>query len=856
MADDIIVRFGAQISGLTDAVKEVKESLESVTSPITSLTESFAGIGEALAAAFAVEKIAEFINHITEAGAAVEHMSQILGISAEEVSGFQFAAGAMGISAEAASMALERLERNMVQSAQGTGAAAAAFRALGLDAVDPATGKIKSLDQLLPQIAEKFAQSENGANKTAIAIALFGRAGAQMIPFLNEGTEGIKHFNEILDDTGSRVTTAMAEGMEKTSIATFTLGKAVEGVGYTLYEAFKPAIDVCINGLISLVEGFNDAIKTGGSMNGVLGALVITVDSLIAAVVIMSSVFREIWEGVSLIVDASVARIISDLAALGKALKLDFSGASIELKKGTAEMNLIWSERTTQMVKTATETVEAIKKLFANISGGLVDTTGGAADKGEGGKGSLGIMDSSKLSNQMAEWRAALQQMITEQVGFFQDSKGLELQFWQDKLATVSGNSKEEQKLRQQISQQIYNLERSEAKQWLSDYAAGLKQQETAAGQDLQVKLDIARAGMRDLEAIGATETNQYRAMKQEEANLTQKMMQEKQKIEQEDSAMTISLNKKQLEQKKSMLDEELAAGNITTSQKFQKEKELTDQIYQLDLQTLEQEQQVQGQSLQYYSHIYQQIRALKQQHELDMQKITTQSVQAQMKDYESYAHAITSSVGSALEGLIEKQMTWQQAGVKIMDDMLNHFISMIEVWVDKWLANLAMQLFGQQSTDQAIVASKTAAMTEGGALQIASDFSSIANSAAVAAAGAFAATAAIPYVGPELAPEAAAAAYAATLGWAAGLMPLDVGAWEIPNNSPYMLHAGETVLPKPFAEQFRQNSSGTGGSTVHFNINAIDGASVKKFLMDNSKTIVKAISGEQRNNNSAFQGM
>lgn len=93
---------------------------------------------------------------------------------------------------------------------------------------------------------------------------------------------------------------------------------------------------------------------------------------------------------------------------------------------------------------------------------------------------------------------------------------------------------------------------------------------------------------------------------------------------------------------------------------------------------------------------------------------------------------------------------------------------------------------------------------------------------AAKAFSGTYSSVAQIPYVGWILAPAAASAAYAAVAAYE-GLASLDVGTLNVPQDMPAMLHQGETVLPKPFAEEFRRTGSvGGGGGDTHNNYGGI----------------------------------
>ncbi len=61
----------------------------------------------------------------------------------------------------------------------------------------------------------------------------------------------------------------------------------------------------------------------------------------------------------------------------------------------------------------------------------------------------------------------------------------------------------------------------------------------------------------------------------------------------------------------------------------------------------------------------------------------------------------------------------------------------------------------------------------------------------------------------------------------------------------PAMVHANEMVLPSPISETIQRmtaDGSGGGGEThLHFNISAMDGASVRDMLLNERGTIAEA---------------
>src|SRR3984885_10636600 len=117
-----------------------------------------------------------------------------------------------------------------------------------------------------------------------------------------------------------------------------------------------------------------------------------------------------------------------------------------------------------------------------------------------------------------------------------------------------------------------------------------------------------------------------------------------------------------------------------------------------------------------------------------------------------------------------------------------------------------AVQAGGQvrvTATQTAAIQSKTAQNEVNGPTVMAD--------AAKAFSGTYASVSSIPIIGWILAPVAAAAAFAVVAGYE-GLATLEQGAWELPRDVTANLHAGERVMPRPFAEEYRSRVSGEGG--------------------------------------------
>ena len=105
------------------------------------------------------------------------------------------------------------------------------------------------------------------------------------------------------------------------------------------------------------------------------------------------------------------------------------------------------------------------------------------------------------------------------------------------------------------------------------------------------------------------------------------------------------------------------------------------------------------------------------------------------------------------------------------------------------------------------------------------------------------------PTMGPAAAGPAAAGS-ASVSALASGITFAETGAWHIPGNTLAYLHAGEMVVPKPFADSLRDAGGFGGGASYSITIQAIDTQTGAQFLKNNAGAIASAISGQARNFN------
>jgi phage-related protein len=215
--------------------------------PLLSGLKTFAGPIAAVVAGFSVGKFAkDSIKSFEDLAGSVKSFGRLAGGSTEQVSGLRGAMQLSGVDANAATGAITIFSKNLGNTVGNAKKTADMVAKLGGSFTD-ASGKIKPMSEILPGLADKFKTMPDGAEKTALAVQLFGRSGAQMVPFLNKGSAGIgeltakaKTMGLVLDDTSMK---SFVDA--KVSARNFT--SSIQGLKVTLGGELLPVVDSVIN---------------------------------------------------------------------------------------------------------------------------------------------------------------------------------------------------------------------------------------------------------------------------------------------------------------------------------------------------------------------------------------------------------------------------------------------------------------------------------------------------------------------------------------------------------------------------------------------------------------------------------
>ena len=304
---DAMLRIKADVQGennirrLGSSLQNLQGQAKTVGMGFNALKGAVAGFGAAIAGSAIVGGLTAIVKKSIDAGDELFNMQAKTGIAANALIALGNAAKLADVDQATLGKGLTRLSVNLVKAAEGNDALAQKFKALGVSVKD-SSGQVVPADKALKQIADRFADMPDGAQKAAAAVALFGKSGAELIPLLNEGAAAMERFTfKVSDDFAAR-----SELFNDTITA---LGIQTQGFGLELTDALLPALQ-------SILEVFADLFNTDQDWTALFKVIEVSIRGI--AVVIYTLVKA---------VDVLIKNVVAAVQAAQAALSGDFAGA-------------------------------------------------------------------------------------------------------------------------------------------------------------------------------------------------------------------------------------------------------------------------------------------------------------------------------------------------------------------------------------------------------------------------------------------------------------------------------------------------------------------------------------------------
>jgi hypothetical protein len=321
------------------ASEQVQGSVRNMQKSFSDLSAKAVAAGVAVAAA--VAGLVMGIKGAVDRADELDELAQKIGITVQALSELAYGSQIAGVPLDKLTAGVTKFSLELQKIAQGDdmSAASRALTAMGV-AATTANGALVPTEELLLRVAESFAGMRDGAEKTAIAMNLFGKSGAQIIPFLNAGRAGIEEWRKEADQFNLSIGADAAA-------AAGSLNEQIDKLIAIGQGFFNVVAQKLTPGLTTLLEKFVNLQKEMNITKGVAELLTLPFRGFMAAVMMVSTL---------------VNVLARDLETLYNAMK---SFASFNFTEGMQK----WREGMAESRAEIDATSAAITRMFHEAAG-------------------------------------------------------------------------------------------------------------------------------------------------------------------------------------------------------------------------------------------------------------------------------------------------------------------------------------------------------------------------------------------------------------------------------------------------------------------------------------------------------
>lgn len=248
----------ASLAGVEQGLTRVDGAGEKAGSGLSAARIGLAGFA-AMATGAASAALVQLTRQTLQQAAALHALSQSYGVAVPRLSQLADIAQINGVQFQSFSAALGSLANKMQGSlVNPAGKAAQYFRALGVSVAD-ADGNLRSVDNVLEDVARRFAGARDGAEKATIASELFGKQiGPQMVPLLNKFVDEMGRVNGSISTEFAAASSKFDENIARMSVG---MKSFIESTAVVAMNTFNFMAENAIPGMGSAVRDVTEDLK-------------------------------------------------------------------------------------------------------------------------------------------------------------------------------------------------------------------------------------------------------------------------------------------------------------------------------------------------------------------------------------------------------------------------------------------------------------------------------------------------------------------------------------------------------------------------------------------------------------------
>jgi hypothetical protein len=261
---------------------------------------------------------------------ATRNLSTRLGMTYGEFAGIAYAADLADVSMESVGNAAQKAEIAFAKASNGSKVATAAFGSLGLSVNDLAG---MNPAQRFQAIAAALQNVPDSAERARLAVSLFGKSGAQLLPMFEGGAAGIAEAAAEAERFGLTLNAQQTTAVDNMGDSFQKAGQAVAGVTQQVVAYLAPALEAITTTFTDLIGGIGGANIGQFIGEGIIAGaefFATIADSIISGLTSVFEFMSSIGAQWSAVFDLG-GRVAAFLSGVGNTLKFIFGSAILGL---------------------------------------------------------------------------------------------------------------------------------------------------------------------------------------------------------------------------------------------------------------------------------------------------------------------------------------------------------------------------------------------------------------------------------------------------------------------------------------------------------------------------------------------
>ena len=295
--------------------------------------------------------------------------AMMAGVSVTELSKLSYAASLAGVGNETLVTGLERMNKSALSAAEGNKQLQAAFR-LVLGDGKAFDDVIKTGHVSLETLADGFAKIQDPQEKSALAMQLFSRGGAALIPILNEGGTALRALGSESDAFGTTISSDVLAASDEFQKNLIKIKAAGSGAAIQLTSELLPSLNQFSDAIVADLKRPDSSLRD----------LVTGIGDVTKGVYLLGDGFMTVAETAGKVLAGVIGLALEEAEAAakvaGKLVHLDFKGAEASAKDGAGRIAAVFDSVGKSIAEDWEKFGQTAAHMFASgASSGAASTT-------------------------------------------------------------------------------------------------------------------------------------------------------------------------------------------------------------------------------------------------------------------------------------------------------------------------------------------------------------------------------------------------------------------------------------------------------------------------------------------------